>query len=232
MMRSWRKQTWLDGDKRVVHGYRVRCCECGDVSEVRGQEMGERIAREAMPQKFRERGWQLGKREDADRCRLCAARNAKRSEQLVEGVKARPVEPATPVVLARTVVEETMNVSAKSDVKAEVRTPTREQRRRVMEALDDVYPHAEKGYAGNMTDELLARRLDVPRAWVSEVREQLYGPEVVVDVKGFATRVAMLEQQVKEFETRALEQADQLNRQLAQAVRELEAMSAKVVRAA
>lgn len=52
--------------------------------------------------------------------------------------------------------------------------------------------------------------------------------EVVVDVKSYMTRLAILEQQVREFETKVLEQADTLNKQLAQAKRELEEVKSRL----
>ena len=51
----------------------------------------------------------------------------------------------------------------------------REDRRIITEKLDDVY--GDRGYRGSWTDTTLARDLNVPRAWVSEVREAFFGPE-------------------------------------------------------
>ena len=44
-----------------------------------------------------------------------------------------------------------------------------------MEKLDDVY--GDNAYGGAWTDTTVARDLNVPRAWVSEVREAFFGPE-------------------------------------------------------
>ncbi|WP_426043684.1 hypothetical protein [Caulobacter sp. DWR3-1-2] len=57
------------------------------------------------------------------------------------------------------------------------RQPTREDRRKIMEALDGEYLVDRGCYAKAGSDKALAERLSVPRAWVAEERDRAYGPD-------------------------------------------------------
>lgn len=57
------------------------------------------------------------------------------------------------------------------------REMTRDDRRRVFRAIDEEYDDKNGRYVGNTTDQILADKLHVPRAWVAEVREEAFGPE-------------------------------------------------------
>ena len=54
--------------------------------------------------------------------------------------------------------------------------PSRADRRRIQDELELVYNLDLQRYKANWTDEALASKLDVPRAWVSEERDRAYGP--------------------------------------------------------
>ena len=56
------------------------------------------------------------------------------------------------------------------------RQPTRDDRRRILGALDAHYLVQSQCYAASFTDEALAQTLKVPRAWVTEERDRAYGP--------------------------------------------------------
>lgn len=58
-----------------------------------------------------------------------------------------------------------------------IRTPTRDDNRRIREALDTHYDEDAQHYIGAMRDAKLAAKLDVPAAWVSDIREAFYGPD-------------------------------------------------------
>lgn len=57
------------------------------------------------------------------------------------------------------------------------REPSRDENRKIMDALDLHYETDAERYEGNYSDELLAKELNYPRAWVSKLRESLYGPD-------------------------------------------------------
>ena len=57
----------------------------------------------------------------------------------------------------------------------------REDRRIIISKLDEVYIDESVGYSGDWSDERVAEDLGVPRAWVSTIREENFGPEVSED---------------------------------------------------
>jgi hypothetical protein len=58
------------------------------------------------------------------------------------------------------------------------RQATREDNRRILDALDQHYDVDRQCYRASFTDEAVASQLDVPRAWVSVIRDQAFGPNV------------------------------------------------------
>lgn len=59
----------------------------------------------------------------------------------------------------------------------DVRQPTREERRKIVDFLDGNYDLDKQCYIGDLNDQAVATKLNLPRAWVSEERERMYGPE-------------------------------------------------------
>lgn len=162
------------GDGRAVRVHRMTCGGCGVIASFRNSQYGDATSAEQVPKKFRARGWAIGAKASEDRCPECvrggaAARRAARNKT----VSNDRSEPAKPVAAAHTA-----QAALVADPPKQM---TRADRRRVAEALDEHYPVPERGYANGLTDEGLARRLDVPRAWVSRVREEEFGPETVVE---------------------------------------------------
>lgn len=97
------------------------------------------------------------------------------------------------------------------------RQPTREDRRKIVDHLDGCYNLDKGRYSGDWSDAKTAEELKVPRAWVSDLREQLYGPEgnevadlVVKDFDALKARAAELEGDV----VRLMEKADGFIREL------------------
>ncbi len=58
------------------------------------------------------------------------------------------------------------------------RQATTEDRRRILDALEEHYDVGRKCYRGKTDDAVLADLLKVPRAWVAEVRDLVFGPNV------------------------------------------------------
>ena len=56
------------------------------------------------------------------------------------------------------------------------RQMSREDRRIIFEKLNEVYVDEKSGYSSPWTDEKVSVDLGVPRAWVSNVREEMFGP--------------------------------------------------------
>lgn len=58
------------------------------------------------------------------------------------------------------------------------RQVTREDRRKINDALDAHYLPERGCYAKSFSDKLVAEKLSMPRAWVAEERERLFGPDI------------------------------------------------------
>jgi hypothetical protein len=56
-----------------------------------------------------------------------------------------------------------------------LRTITRTERRRIMDALDEHYDLDKQRYFKAMSDQKLAEKLNLPRAWLTQIRVELYG---------------------------------------------------------
>lgn len=61
------------------------------------------------------------------------------------------------------------------DQLAEVRKPDRETKRKINDAIGGAWDDSRGRYLANNSDELIARDLSVPRAWVEDIREEFYG---------------------------------------------------------
>lgn len=58
----------------------------------------------------------------------------------------------------------------------------------------------------------MAKKLDLPRAWIAAERERYFGPATVVDWKAFETRLAEAERLHAELETRVLSALDNVKK--------------------
>lgn len=125
----------------------ITCAQCG--TEGTFVHAGTRKPSEAIEQYFRHRDWHVGKQARADRCPSCVrAPRERKPSAMNDDLKAAD----TP------------------------RQMSRDDRRIVFAKLDEVYLDAEQGYAAPWTDAAVAKDLGVPPAWVSGVREELFGP--------------------------------------------------------
>ncbi len=101
----------------------------------------------AVEQHFRNQGWFVGNGPRADKCAQCQ----KSKKPILKVVKMENAKAEPP------------------------REMSRDDRRIITMKLDDIY--ADQAYQAPWTDAAVARDLNVPRAWVADVREQFFGPE-------------------------------------------------------
>ncbi len=99
--------------------------------------------------------------------------------------------------------------------------PTRMDKRRIKEALDDHYNVEHQMYRGSVNDRALAEQLDVPPAWVSELREDLYGPaeseadeKTLAEVKAIADQLGQIETDILKAYEHFEDEVKALNAQL------------------
>lgn len=128
---------------------RISCACCDAVAYFPYQSGVHRLAADAAKQHFLSKGWAVGGGPEADFC-PGHARQSKRKDG-------------------------TATNNSNAPVAAKPREMSREDRRIISEKLDEVY--GKDAYKGVWTDSAVAKELDVPRAWVAQVREQFFGPE-------------------------------------------------------
>jgi predicted nucleic-acid-binding Zn-ribbon protein len=157
---------------KTDNGMRVRfqgavCGACGFTECFRDNHRTA-MPPEGMAKHFRRAGWVLGARRNDDRCPRCVS--TKRTRKAVRSTTGRPV-PA-PVFHLQ---EETPVPTPTADTAP--RAATREENRRIRDELDACYDESAGRYVASWTDQAVADKLKVPRAFVSGVREDFYGPE-------------------------------------------------------
>lgn len=99
-----------------------------------------------------------------------------------------------------------------------VRQPTREQRRAIADQLDHWYKMDEQRYRGSRSDYAIAAELDLPRKWVTDLRQDLYGDhdrndQTDAKLKSLTVGIEIAEAAVERLTAMAIE-AEQLASQL------------------
>lgn len=137
---------------------KIVCAECGGVAYFPHQTGKTRKPPIAAQQNFQNKGWVVGKGPRKDFCPLHAA-PASRKGRAAMAVNGKTIE-----------------LAANPPARAEPpREPSVEDRRIINLKLMEVY--TDGGYVSPWTDQRVADDLNVPRAWVSVVREFSFGPE-------------------------------------------------------
>lgn len=158
-------------DGRPKPGFVIRCQSCGIEDRVVSTGVPDHV----IGRKFVQRGWLIGSSEKSDTCPACAA---KKQKQKPETVKTEAVMQAE-----------------------RPREMQRDDRRLIFGKIDEVYIDAQRGYEPGWSDQRVATDLGVPLKWVSDIREENFGPEgmsgeartAIAEVKQIAERVAAFE---------------------------------------
>lgn len=143
-----------DGGARVL-AMRITCAECGAVAYFAHQTGRTRKPPVAARQNFQAKGWVVGSGPRKDFCPVHAAPSSRKGRADMPAKEAACGKPA-----------------GKAEAPREI---TREERGIIFAKIGDVY--GSDRYVTPWTDQKVADDLGVPRAWVSDVREQFYGPE-------------------------------------------------------
>lgn len=136
--------------RRAMRLYCFRCGKSGDCmmnTMQRGASSDDRENRIA-GRKFTEMGWSVDLSRGKHFCPECQTSPQVKSQ--------KQEEPLAVVSLPRQM--------------------SREDRRIVFEKLNEVYVDEKQGYSAPWTDEKVSVDLGVPRAWISQVREEMFGP--------------------------------------------------------
>lgn len=118
--------------------------------------------------KFEGEGWKIGKTESGNRCPQCY--------MAIKMAAVRKSKQAT-TPTTTTTKEASVKVVPKAEpvpVQPALRELRREDRTRIIMKLAEVY---DKGYSADWSDARVATTLDVPRAWVTELRKENFGDD-------------------------------------------------------
>lgn len=144
--------------------YRIVCSACRMHEDFVNNGV-RRVHPKAAEQRFRNGGWIVAKKAAHGLCADCiAALRARRSQVLVLNA-----EPASLARKSGSVVD--MNEKA-----APPPAMGRDEKRIINMKLHEVYVDERVGYDKGWTDARVSKELGVPRAWVTDVREDLFGP--------------------------------------------------------
>lgn len=125
----------------------ITCVGCRRVDEF--VHVGAKPA-EAVEQYFRNHGWQVGRTARKDVCPTCQLQPKKEKQ-------VKQIEVVPEIVVAQS-----------------PRQMDRDDRRLIFAKIDEVYE--KESYVAPWSDASVARSLGVPRAWVSQVRDEMFGP--------------------------------------------------------
>jgi len=161
----------------------VKCPAC------KGERTFPYVPPEVMARFLADKGYLHGL--DAKRCRCpaCLAKPVKpaiRPDQKraaycrIAGVPRAAAKTATalPPSVLKPMEPKAMPATAQPARAEPPRELTREDRRRILDALEAAYDLKRGCYNADGSDDKLARHLNVPRAWVAEVRGLVFGEDV------------------------------------------------------
>jgi len=157
-----------EAGRRRIH--RIICSCCGFADDVSANTIGGARATEDLMNVWRRRGWEVGRAPSSDKCPVCIT--GERRRLTPANTPYATVEKA-PMTVDKGTSE---NVVAMPVAAAPPRVMGREDRRLVFARLHEVYLDERRGYENGWTDARVAEDLGVPRAWVTEVRDENFGP--------------------------------------------------------
>jgi len=175
--------------------WRIKC-DCGRSDDVvdcdsRGESEAE-VAR-----RFELRGWKVG-RSSHHTCPTCLTPRPPKVRSILNEVATRPaVEPS----IAPPQASEAMMSAAPPPA------ASREDNRRIHDAIDAAWNVNGDCYSGSASDKSLGETLKVPRAWVAAVREQFFGPDENDATRELVANGAAFEQRVRALEAKGMDLA-------------------------
>lgn len=179
------------GNGTFIAVHRATCSACGATADVR-LHGNSHPAPETTAHRLRRDGWAIGQRRRDDLCPQCLSKKTAPQRRS----PAVSTEPQTNVTALRAANPP--------------REATREHRRLITLKLEEIYVGEGDGYASGWDDERVARDLNVPRAWVVEVREFAFGP--AISQKAPAELLAAIEARGREVANLVAGQASILGR--------------------
>jgi len=166
----------VDVSGQPRRGARAVCGHCQvaqslPVNTSRSHGNDDEITERFANSKFEKLGWKIGRSPHQNRCPECftaikIASHRKRDDNMASN-KIVPMTPVSPPPSPKT-----------APATEPPRTMTRDERRIIFEKINEVYVGEATGYHDNWSDEKVSLDLGVPRAWVSALRDEYFGPDV------------------------------------------------------
>jgi hypothetical protein len=197
------------------------CGTCGAKDYV--SEANRRLPAEVVAKKLRLRGWRIG-RNGRDQCPDHYWYKGHKQAAIIEFPQEEKTMEEQPAAVPYHGVL--------PPVAEPPRQPTREDRRAVRDKLDECYDEGAGRYSGAWTDTSVALALNMPRAWVSSVRDDFFGPEANEADDAYAKAIASLATRLDKAETDLLTVLDTMEKGIADMKRDLEALKAGRTRTA
>lgn len=98
----------------------------------------------------------------------------------------------------------------KSVTENDVREPTAANKKEIFRRLDEVYDESHKRYVDGYTDNVIAKEMSVPRKWVSDMREDFFGPSGEnVDMERLVSNIARISSDLTDKANKCLEVASE-----------------------
>jgi hypothetical protein len=181
------------GGKRV-RGLKATCGKCSAVIKTHvnsmsngGGHSADRLDEQFCTRRFVAHGWFIGTTPGKHRCPVCVKTNN----------SAKPFAKLEKL-------KEQIAMPPPAEAAEAPREMSRDDRRLIFAKLNEVYADPKTGYSAHWTDKLVATDLGVPRAWITEIREDMFGPEggnlqitnAMADARRLLAEVAVLQQQV------------------------------------
>jgi hypothetical protein len=177
LMRSFQR-TSVTVDHRAVPAYAITCNSCGKQDKLITSKPSGALPAIMVAKKFIERGWIAGARVRDDRCPAC---------QAIDKAPKKKIETAQVIEMTqpqKTLPPEVVSSTPIMTIKRADPPPVmeKEDRRIIFAEIDTNYIDEQKGYAEGWNDARVAKGLNVPLAWVRELRDANFGPEVGTSV--------------------------------------------------
>ena len=155
--------------------YRIVCAKCRAQDKV---SSNRHLPPDAVSRMFRVRGWSVSDRNRHHHlCPECVS--GVKKPRIVQMSVAKPAPPAKKVADAPP-------------------SMTRDDRRIIFAKLNEVYVDEKVGYSQSWSDQRVANDLSVPRAWVTEIREENFGPDgASEEVRGVVAQARALVEETR-----------------------------------
>lgn len=175
--------------------YVITCSKCGVVAtgsaDFKGRPDDDRIAG-ILERKFRGAGWDVADKADRHLCPGCRSK-----------------------VISMSQIAQKLDVRKSAE---EPRKPSREEKRRILDLLDEHYCVKSGRYLEAYSDERIASEAKVPRKWVADLRVEFFGDsgaseasvEVLSEVAKIRADLDELMKMAEEYRSRV----DQMERKL------------------